>query len=68
MHGLAEEAKKQGLDVSEFTREMIETTNDKKVIEATAAKEKSQIEYLGLLIFGNKNIVDSLTKDSSLYT
>lgn len=39
------------LELSEFTREMIETTDDRKVIEITRGKDKNKIEYLGVLIF-----------------
>lgn len=46
IHTIAEKAHTEGLEVSEFTREMLGTTDDKKVIELTAKKEKNQIEYL----------------------
>jgi lysyl-tRNA synthetase class 2 len=64
---LLADAKKLGLHIAEFTREMIETTNDKKVIEATAKKNHSEVDYLGVLLFGKKSSVESLTKDYSLY-
>lgn len=47
---------------------MIETTDDKKVIERTAKKNKDQIEYLGILIFGDKKQVESMTAQYSLYS
>jgi hypothetical protein len=55
------------LEVDEFTREMIETTNDKKVISITLSKDFKDIEYLGVLIYGPKNIVDNLTSDLEMY-
>jgi lysyl-tRNA synthetase class 2 len=64
---LAEKAKKVKLEVDEFTREMIETTNDKKVIENTAAKNYDEVEYLGVLVYGSKKEVEELTKDYQLY-
>lgn len=65
---LRTQAKEQKLEIAEFTREMIETTSDKKVIEITKAKTLKQVEYLGLLVFGEKGKVESLTKDFKLYS
>ncbi len=64
---LSIEAKKLGLEVSEFIREMILTTSDSKVIELTKQKNLKDIEYLGLLIFGGKALVEELTGKLSLY-
>jgi len=50
-----------------FTREMLETTNDKKIIEATLNKEDSEVEYLGVLIFGPRNVVEEYTEGFELY-
>ncbi|MEK6927013.1 MAG: lysine--tRNA ligase [Nanoarchaeota archaeon] len=61
-------AQKEGLEIAEFTREMISTTNDKKVIDVTSNKSYSDIEYLGVLIFGNKKKVDSLTNSFNLFS
>ena len=63
---LIKDAKSKGLIVSEFTREMIETTNDKKVAKQTAIKKISDIEYLGVLIFGEKATVEKLTEKFNL--
>jgi hypothetical protein len=64
---LALEAKGKELEVDEFTREMIETTNDKKVVSITLSKDFKDIEYLGVLIYGPKNIVDNLTSELEMY-
>ena len=64
---LLDEAKEKKLEVDEFTREMLETTNDKKVVEMTASKNFNEIEYLGVLIYGSKNIVEDLTSNFKLY-
>lgn len=64
---LVRNANTQGLEVAEFTREMIETTDDKKVIEATRQKPLSEVEYLGVLVFGKKSVVEKLTKDFPLH-
>ena len=64
---LAAEAKKQGLEVAEFTKEMLESTNDKKVIEWTGQKNHSDIEHYGVLIFGKEKLVKELTEKYPLY-
>jgi len=64
---LIDDAKQANLEISEFTREMIETTDDKKVIEKTKSKNASEIEYLGVLVFGKKSEVEVLTKKLELY-
>ncbi len=64
---LADSARQAGLHVAEFTREMLDTTNDKKVAAAVAEKSRKDVEYLGLLVFGEKSEVDRLTADRPLY-
>ena len=65
---LADFAKNEGFEVDHFTREMLETTNVKKVAEMTLAKNADELEYLGVLVYGSKKKVDELTKDFSLYS
>jgi lysyl-tRNA synthetase class 2 len=65
---LSQAAKQQGLEVTEFTREMIETTDDKKVISKTEAKNLDEVEYLGVLVFGKKTDMDALTGKFELYS
>lgn len=64
---LLAKAKKEKLEINEFTQEMIETTNDKKVTEITASKNFDEIEYLGILIYGPKDVVEDLTSNLKLY-
>ncbi|KKU50440.1 MAG: Lysine-tRNA ligase [Parcubacteria group bacterium GW2011_GWA1_47_10] len=64
---LLSKAKEEKLEVDEFTREMIETTSDKKVVEITASKNFEEIEYLGVLVYGPKDAVEKLTGDFKLY-
>jgi lysyl-tRNA synthetase class 2 len=64
---LVRKAKENELEIAEFTREMIETTDDRKVAEKTKGKNLRDIEYLGLLIFGKKSLVEKLTKNFELY-
>jgi lysyl-tRNA synthetase class 2 len=58
---LAASARKSGLEVSEFTREMLLTTSDKKVIADTKAKKLKDVEFLGVLVFGSREAVEKLT-------
>jgi len=64
---LIKAAREKDLEIAEFTREMIETTDDKKIIEQTNKKDLKDIEYLGILIFGEKFIVEELTKKFELF-
>ncbi|MES2087407.1 MAG: lysine--tRNA ligase [Patescibacteria group bacterium] len=64
---LARVAREAGLLVTEFTREMLVTTDDKKVIAATKLKNLNEIEYLGVLVFGEKTAVEKLTEKFGLF-
>lgn len=55
-----EKATDKGLIISEFTREMLETTNDKKVIAQTKEKNFADVEHLGVLVFGPKSLVEEV--------
>ena len=57
---ILDKAKELELEVDKFTREMIETTSDKKVMEITASKNFDEIEYLGVLVYGPKDVVEDL--------
>lgn len=65
---LLQEAKKQWVEVSEFTREMIETSDDRKVAEITKSKKHDEVEYLGILLYGEKKQIEKLTKEFNLYS
>lgn len=60
------QAENSGCTIVGFTREMIETTNDKKVLHQTKEKKHDAIEYLGILVFGPKSIVEEVTKIATL--
>lgn len=64
---LAREAREKNLTVTEFTREMLVTTDDKKVIAETKNKNSSEIEYLGVLVFGDRESVEQLTEKFPLF-
>ncbi len=60
------QAGEKGLAIAEFTREMIETTNDNKVVAATKEKKFDDIEYLGVLVFGPKSLVEEVSEGAVL--
>lgn len=62
------EARTRGMHTAAFTREMLETTNDKKVIDATAKKLFDEIDMLGVLVFGEKQKIDEITKGFNLHS
>ncbi|MBP6866073.1 MAG: lysine--tRNA ligase [Candidatus Pacebacteria bacterium] len=64
---ISESAENENLEVSHFTKEMIETTNDNKVVEWTKAKNYKDVDFLGVLVFGPKSKVEEITKNLELY-
>lgn len=60
-------SKTHNIDISEFTREMIESTDDRKVSNNTLQKTYNEIEFMWILLFGDKKEVEELTKDFNLY-
>ncbi|MDD3302782.1 MAG: lysine--tRNA ligase [Candidatus Gracilibacteria bacterium] len=61
-------AKSEGIEVSEFTKEMLEITDDKKVINITSNKFFDDVEYFGVLLFGDKEKIESITSEFPLYS
>jgi hypothetical protein len=47
---------------------MLETSDDKIVQQNTQVKTLEQVEYLWILIFGEKKHVEKLTKEFELYS
>jgi hypothetical protein len=62
-----DKARVSGLLYNGFIREMIETTDDREIIEKLAAKDGSEIGYLGVGIFGPNEEVGALTKAYQLW-
>ncbi len=63
---LMKTAKQNELVVHEFIEEMITTSSDKKIIESVKGKNLEQVNILGVIVFGDKNKVDELTKNYKL--
>ncbi len=60
-------AEQAGLVVTCFTEEMRDSSNDLKVKEKQGLKKATEIIFLGVLIFGKKLTVESLTKSLPLF-
>ena len=67
LKSLAKKAKERGLLYHIFIKEMIETTDDEKIIKILSTKSDNDVEYLGIGIFGDKEEVAALTKNFSLW-
>ena len=64
---LIRDVRGSGLLYLGFIREMIETTDDVELANVVRGKEDDELEYLAIGIFGNKELVGSLTKKFSLW-
>jgi hypothetical protein len=60
---LMAKVRESGLLYHGFIKEMIETTDDKEIVDALSNKNDSEIEYLGIGIFGKIDAVNVLTKN-----
>ncbi len=60
-------ARETWLLVTEFTREMLETSDDSKVWEITSNKDFNKIEHFWILIYWKKSEVEKMTKEFKLY-
>ena len=67
LQNLLEKVKTSGILYHAFIREMIETTNDSEIEKTLVIKKASDIELLGIGIFGANEEVEKLTKNYSLW-
>ena len=51
-----------------FIKEMIETTNDKKIEEGLKSKDSKDVELYGVGVFGSNDEVNSLTAKFELWS
>lgn len=63
---LMTKVREAGLLYHGFIREMIETTNDNEITSVLSSKNDSEVEYLGIGIFGSKTDVEALTRNYQL--
>jgi hypothetical protein len=64
---LMAKVRESGLLYHGFIREMINTTDDEEIEKVLASKNHSDIEYLGVGIFGPKAQADALTKNFQVW-
>jgi hypothetical protein len=50
-----------------FTRDMLASTNDNKVHSAHQEKDFAKTDIMGVLLFGEKDYIEELTKEFELY-
>ena len=55
------------LIVADYPRDMLDTRTDEELVASISAKENSQLEYLGAIIYGNTEDVDSITGKYQLW-
>jgi lysyl-tRNA synthetase class 2 len=64
---LKKKAQENGLDVSVFTEDMRDSSNDEKVQGRQESKTSYEINYLGVLVFGKKSYVEELTDGFEMF-
>ncbi len=64
---LIEKVREENLLHIGFIKEMIETTNDEKIVKILANKTEKDVEYLGVGFFEEKDNVEELTKQFKLW-
>jgi len=67
LKNLLQKAREAQLLTIGFIREMIETTNDKEIEALLIEKADNEIELLGVGLFGENEIIKTLTKNYSLW-
>lgn len=65
---LIQKAKDQHLEISEFIREMIETSDDEVIVKDILDKKHEDVEHLWVLIYGKKSVIEKLTDWCPLYS
>lgn len=66
LHELKSRAEDSNLDITCFTEEMLDTSNNKKIKQNQEAKPEGEIFYYGILLYGKKKKVESLTENFEL--
>lgn len=64
---LTVEAQKTGTLFITFTKDMIETNDDKKLEKMLSEQDSDHVEYLGIGLFGKKSGLDEITKGLNLW-
>lgn len=64
---LTNQVQKQGVLFITFTKDMIETTDDKKLDKMIGEQDSEHLDYLGIGLFGQKKQLDEITKGLNLW-
>lgn len=64
---LTKSAQKEGTLFITFTKDMIETTDDKKLGKMLSEQDSEYLDYLGIGLFGKKSELDEITKGLNLW-
>jgi len=67
LQNLKKQAEEKGLKVRVFTKEMQEEGDDNKVIEIHKTQKSESINYLGVLVYGDKKEVRKLTENFEMF-
>ncbi len=64
---LTQEIKKRNLMTINFIRAMIETTDDSELEKVVSEKNDESLDYLGVGVFGDKNVLKEITGKFKLW-
>lgn len=53
--------------VADYPKDMLDTRTDEELVESIGAKENSELEYLGAVIYGDTKDVDEITGKFQLW-
>ena len=53
--------------VADYPRDMLETRTDEELVKQVSSKENSELEYLGVVIYGNTKDVNEITGKFQLW-
>ncbi len=67
MQNFMEKVRESGLEYHGFIKEMIQTTDDTEIEKILSEKTDSEIEYLGIGLFGENETLKKLTNKFSLF-
>jgi hypothetical protein len=65
---IGEARKEPGLIIVDFPREMLDTRHDDELAESMSKKQESDFDYLGVLLYGSADLINSLTKNFKLWS
>jgi hypothetical protein len=67
LYPLVQVVRAQGLSTINFIRDMIETTDDSELEQRVGTQDDKDLDYLGVGIFGDKDVLKELTKQFKLW-